>query len=274
MPDILLTLSLISFVLFLVPSDLKKYFGAFGWIFLAFSFFGMTAGYIIEFEFVYPFIAILSVPMFFITIKHCLMQDKTALQITSVAAIAFIIYALVAFINPLSEWMISSLVDNTVFALTAIGHPAAVSGWDTIISNGYSVIITFSCTPIVGIAVMIGLAAGIGDSSRQKLMASLFAVLSLVALNIIRLIFVVVAYSEQWFPYFFDLVANGYPGYESFYWAHNVIGRISFTLLGIILVGGGLILFIPAIRDFYYEILHFYFRGLKDIVQSLIRLVN
>jgi len=272
MPNILLTLSLISFVLFLAPSDLKKYFAAFGWLFLALSFFEMTTRYVTDNEFVYPFIALLSVPMFYITIKHSVMKNKTAFQMTSVAAIAFIIYSIVAFINPVSEWMIASLVDNTVFALTAIGHPAAASGWDTIISNGYSIIITVSCTPIVGIAVMIGLATGVGGNNRQKLLASLFAVLSLVTLNIIRLIFVVVAYSEQWFPYFFDSVANGYPGYESFYWAHNVIGRISFTLLGIIIVGGGLILFIPSIRDFYSEILRFYFRELKNIVYSLTKI--
>ncbi|MDD4127687.1 MAG: hypothetical protein PHV39_08380, partial [Methanomicrobium sp.] len=129
-----------------------------------------------------------------------------------------------------------------------------------------------SCTPVVGIAVMIGLATGIGGNGRQKLIASLFAVISLIALNIIRLIFVVVAYSEQWFPYFFDAVANGYPGYESFYWAHNVIGRISFTLLGIIIVGGGLTLFVPCIREFYSEILHFYYRGLKNIANRILKI--
>lgn len=272
MPDVLLILSLISFILFLAPGDLKKYFAAFGWLFLAASFFGTTIGYLAESEFVYPFIAVLSVPMFYITIKYSLLKDKIAFQITSVASIAFIIYSFVAFIHPLSEWMIASLVENTVFALTAIGHPATVSAWNTILSNGYSIIITVSCTPVVGIAVMIGLATGIGGNGRQKLIASLFAVISLIALNIIRLIFVVVAYSEQWFPYFFDAVANGYPGYESFYWAHNVIGRISFTLLGIIIVGGGLTLFVPCIREFYSEILHFYYRGLKNIANRILKI--
>lgn len=271
MPDIILTLSLISFVLFMVTSELKKYFAALGWIFLAFSFYKMAAGYLMENEFVYPFIAVLAVPVFYITIKNSLLKDKTAFQITSVAAIAFIIYSAAAFISPVSEWMIKTLVEHTVFALTAIGHPASISEWNTILSNGYRVIITFSCTPIVGIAVMLGLSAGIAGTGSQKIMASLFAVATLIALNLIRLIFVVIAYSEQWFPYFFDTVANGYQGYESFYWAHNVIGRISFTLLGILIVGGGLILFIPQIKDFYFEILHFYYRGLKNIANLVLR---
>ncbi|MBN2734548.1 MAG: archaeosortase A [Methanomicrobiaceae archaeon] len=273
----LLTLSLISFILFLAPvkfrnTDLRRYFAAFGWLFLAFSFFGTTIVYLFENEFVYPAIAVLSLPIFAITIKNCLYEDKTALQITTVATIAFIIYSLVAFIDPISDWMIAQQVDNTVSALSAIGHPASVSAWDTILSNGYIIIITFSCTPIVGMAVMLGIATGVGGTGQQKILASLFAILSLALLNIIRLIFVVVAYSEQWFPYFLDIVSNGYPGYESFYWAHNVIGRISFTLLGIIIVGGGLTFFIPTIRQFYWDILHFYYRGLKIMADSFLRI--
>jgi archaeosortase A (PGF-CTERM-specific) len=273
----LLTLSLLSFILFLAPvkfrnTDLRKYFAAFGWLFLALSFFGTTIVYLFENEFLYPVIAVLSLPIFAITIKNCLYEDKTALQITTVATIAFIIYSLVAFIDPISEWMITQQVDNTVSALSAIGYPASVSAWDTILSNGYIIIITFSCTPIVGMAVMLGIATGVGGTGQQKILASLFAILSLALLNIIRLIFVVVAYSEQWFPYFFDIVSNGYPGYESFYWAHNVIGRISFTLLGIIIVGGGLIVFIPAIRQFYWDILQFYYRDLKIMADSFLRI--
>jgi len=272
MAAILLTLSLISFILFLAPLDFKKYFAAFGWLFLGIFFVGTSALYLAENEFVYPFIALLSLPVLIITIKNCLYEDKTALQITTVASIAFLIYSVIAFIDPFSEWMIASQVENTVLALTAIGHPASVSTWDTILSNGYIIIITISCTPIVGTAVMLGLAAGVDGTRQQKLLAFLFVILSLALLNIVRLIFVVVAYSEQWFPYFLDLASNGYPGYESFYWAHNVIGRISFTLLGIVVVGGGLIVFIPAIKQFYSDILYFYYRGLKKMADSFLRI--
>ena len=88
MAAILLTLSLISFVIFLMPVDFKKYFAALGWLFLGIFFVGSSALYLTENEFVYPFIALLSLPVLIITIKNCLYEDKTALQITTVASIA------------------------------------------------------------------------------------------------------------------------------------------------------------------------------------------
>ncbi|MBP2133250.1 archaeosortase A (PGF-CTERM-specific) [Methanomicrobium sp. W14] len=268
MADLFLTLSLISFVLFTVPTGLRKYFGAFGWTFLALSFFSITASYLSENEFVYLFGALLSLPVFYVSILYSLKGDKTAFRINFVAAVAFIIYAAVAFLSPVSDFLIAAQVDNTVTALAAIGHPASASAWDTILSKGYTVIITFSCTPVLGTAVMVGLAAGAKGSSRGKFLACLFAIISLAALNIIRLIFVVVAYSDQWFPYFLDIASEGYPGYESFYWAHNVIGRISFTILGIVVAGGGMALFVPSIWEFYSEILHFYYKGIKNIADT------
>ncbi|WOF17176.1 archaeosortase A [Methanoplanus sp. FWC-SCC4] len=271
MAEILLLLSLILFALSVAPTGFRGIFAAGGWIFLAVVFFSMSFHYIFENEFVYPAAAVISVPLLFITVKGCLKNDRTALNISSVAAIAFLIYAAVALWEPLATWLIETQVENTVSALLAIGHPASVSQWDTILSNGYIVVITLSCTPVVGTAIMLGVAMGVESSKFQKIIACVFTIATLAVLNLSRLVFVVVAYSEQWFPYFLDIASNGYPGFESFYWAHNVIGRIIFTILGIVITGGGLAIVVPDVRKFYSDIITFYYSGAVEIKSTFFR---
>ena len=263
--QVFLILSLVLFVLFLVPSKFRRYFAAGGWSFLGIFFVLFSFGHVAENEFIYPVAAVLSLPLFIITIAASYSGNRTAFRITTVAAVAFIIYSVIAPNQAISEWLIRMQVDNTILALAMIGHPAAAPSWDCILSNGYGIIITFSCTPIVGTAVMLGMATGVDANMKQKIVAAGFVILSLAFLNIARLVFVVKAYSEQWFPYFTDFASGGFPGHESFFWAHNVIGRISFTFLAIILVGWGLTYFIPDLRKFYREILYFYYNGLKSI---------
>lgn len=270
MISILLMLSLISFILFLAPIEFKNYFAASGWTFLGIFFFLFSFCHIAENEYVYPLAALLSLPLFITTITASMSKDATAYRISTVAAVAFIIYSAIALNQIVSEWLIRMQVENTVFALTLLGHPVEAPSWDCILSKGYGVIITLSCTPVVGMAVMLGMASGADGNLRQKIMAAAFVILSLALLNIVRIAFVVKAYSEQWFPFFTDFT-GGLPGHESFFWAHNVIGRISFTFLAIILVGWGLMYFIPGLKAFYMEILYFYYNGLKNISKGQIR---
>jgi archaeosortase A len=265
-----LILSLVLFVLFLVPSKYKKYFAAGGWTFLGIFFVLFSFSHVTENEYIYPLAAALSIPLFVTTIAASYSGNRTAFRITTVAAVAFIIYSVIAPNQAFSEWLIRMQVDNTILALAMIGHPAEAPSWDCILSNGYGVIITLSCTPIVGTAIMLGMASGGDGNLKQKITAAGFVVLSLALLNVVRIAFVVKAYSEQWFPYFTD-ISGGFPGHESFFWAHNVIGRISFTFLAIILVGWGLTYFIPDIKEFYREILYFYYDGLKNISKGRIR---
>ncbi len=270
MIGILLILSLISFIIFLVPTKYKNYFAAGGWIFLGLFFVLFSLGHVAENEFIYPLAAVLSLPLFITTITGSFSRNETAFKITTVAAVAFIVYSIIAPNQIISEWLIKMQVDNTIFALTMIGHSAEAPSWDCILSNGYGIIITFSCTPIVGMAVMLGMASGGEADLKQKIAAAGFVIISLALLNIVRIAFVVKAYSEQWFPYFSEFASGGFPGHESFFWAHNVIGRISFTFLAIILVGWGMTYFIPDLKDFYREILYFYYEGLKKISKGQI----
>lgn len=272
MITILLVLSLASFALFLFPfpKKFRKFFAASGWSFLAVFFILFSFGHIDENEFIYPLAALLCIPLFITTITASCCGDRTAFRITTVASVAFIIYSAIALNREISDWLIRMQVDNTIFALTMLGHPAEAPSWDCILSNGYGVIITLSCTPLVGTAVMLGMATGAEGKMKQKVAAAGFVILSLALLNIVRIAFVVKAYSEQWFPFFSGFASGGYPGHESFFWAHNVIGRISFTFLAIILVGWGLTFFIPGIREFYRDILYFYYDGLKRLSKGRI----
>lgn len=269
MIEAFLIFSLVSFVMYLLPFGYRKYLAAGGWLFLGIFFVLFSLCHVAENEYIYPIAALLSIPLFITTISASIKEDKTAFRITTIAAVAFILYSVIALNQIISEWLIKMQVENTIFALTMIGHHAETPSWDCILSNGYGIIITLSCTPIVGMAVMLGLTSGGSANLKQKLAAAGFVILSLTLLNIVRIAFVVKAYSEQWFPYFTNF-AGGFPGHESFFWAHNVIGRISFTFMAIILVGWGLTYFIPDLKDFYREVLYFYYDGLRKISRGQI----
>src|SRR5512145_3398597 len=93
MIEYLVLLSCIGFLLFLVPGRHRKYAAIAGWTFIILALFANLNEYFAENNFLYPFMAILSVPFLFITAKYLLLGDERALNLSRAAAVAFIIYA-------------------------------------------------------------------------------------------------------------------------------------------------------------------------------------
>jgi archaeosortase A (PGF-CTERM-specific) len=96
---------------------------------------------------------------------------------------------------------------------------------------------------------MLGVAAAVPTSTRQKLYAFLLVAPVIYLLNIFRNVFVIIAYSDQWFPYFPEIASNGEYGFESFFWAHNVICEL-LALVALIAIAYGLFLVIPDLGTF------------------------
>jgi len=68
---------------------------------------------------------------------------------------------------------------------------------------------------------------------------------------------VIIAYTEQWFPFLPDIAGNGEFGYESFFWAHNIIAE-GLALLLLIGIAWGLFRIIPKLADFATDLVQLY----------------
>ena len=164
-----------------------------GWTFIVLTLFAMLPEFFREYNFMYPLIAALSVPFLAITIKYLLAGDERAINLSRAAAVAFLIYAPFGFTQlPLFAWLsnqlISLVVDQILWILGALNFtvsltcmnpvtqqvldPAACGSLlrDTITRNGYSVQIILGCTGIQSIAIMLGVAAAVPTTLRQKML--------------------------------------------------------------------------------------------------------
>jgi archaeosortase A (PGF-CTERM-specific) len=112
--------------------------------------------------------------------------------------------------------------------------------------NGFRTEIILACTGIQSIAIMLGVAWGVPSTARQKLAGFLLVFPTIYILNIARNVFVITAYSEQWFPYLPAIAGNGEFGYESFFWAHNVMAELG-ALIFLVALAYALFLILPEL---------------------------
>ena len=128
--------------------------------------------------------------------------------------------------------------------------------------NGYRVEIILACTGIQSIAIMLGVAAAVPTTLRQKVYAFLIVAPTIYILNLFRNVFVIIAYTDQWFPYYPQIAGNGEIGYESFFWAHNVIAEVT-ALIVLVFIAYGLFTLIPRLGTFADELYQLYFGEIR-----------
>lgn len=138
--------------------------------------------------------------------------DVTSMA-TAATALASLFYFPFAQMNFLNIWIISLVTDNVFWVLQTLGHPAEMAAWNKISLGGYQVEIILACTAIESIALFIGLIASVNAPWKKLAAAFLVSVPIIYALNIIRDVFVIVAYAYQWF------------GPNSFEIAHHTIAK-------------------------------------------------
>jgi archaeosortase A (PGF-CTERM-specific) len=263
MEEYLVLLSGIFFIAFLLPVRARKYFGMLGWAGMVLFLFAEIPYYFSINNFLYPLIAVLSVPFLAITVKYLNRENLRVMQLTRAASVAFLIYAPFAF-TPLGDWLISVVVGQVVWLLDAFGYPASLYAWNTIIRNGFRVEIILACTGIQAIAIMLGVAAAVKTTMRQKVAAFLLVVPTIYILNLIRNTAVIIAYTEQWFPYLTEIAGNGELGYESFFWAHNVFAELMALVL-LVAIAYGLFRLIPELARFATELFGLYLDEVRRV---------
>ncbi|HMK15776.1 MAG TPA: archaeosortase A, partial [Methanomicrobiales archaeon] len=124
------------------------------------------------------------------------------------------------------------------------GYPVTLLDWDLIGKAPFQIEIILACTGIQSMAIMLGVAAAVPTTLRQKVLAFLLVVPTIYILNLVRNVFVIIAYTAQWFPYLPRIASNGEYGYESFFWAHNILAEGG-ALVALIAIAYGLFVIIP-----------------------------
>jgi archaeosortase A (PGF-CTERM-specific) len=205
----------------------------------------------------YPLMAVLSLPFLYITVKYLLRDDRRAISLSRAAAVAFLIYAPFEYIPAVGDWLIGIVVGEVSFILDSLGHNVTLTDWNIIARNTLRVEIILACTGIQSIAIMLGVAAAVPTTFRQKLFAFLVVAPTIYILNLFRNVFVIMAYTEQWFPYYPEIASNGEFGYESFFWAHNVIAEL-LALVLLVAIAYGLFRVIPDLGDFADDLYQLY----------------
>lgn len=134
-------------------------------------------------------------------------------MLTSASALGALVYFPFANFAFLNTWIIGGVTSQVLWVLHYLEIPAYMKAWNMISLNGYTVEIILACTAIESIALFMGLIGAVRAPLNRLAMAFIVSVPVIYILNLIRDIFVVVAYGEQWF------------GADSFIIAHNYIAK-------------------------------------------------
>jgi archaeosortase A len=257
MIEYLVLLSCLGFLAFLVPGRHRKYAAIIGWTFIVISLFANLDEYFRENNFLYPLMAALSVPFLYITAKYLLKEDDRALNLSRAAAVAFIIYAPFGYIPAAGDWLISVVVGQIIWVLDVLHFSVSLADWNIITRNSFRVEIILGCTGIQSIAIMLGVGAAVPTTTKQKILAFLIIAPTIYFLNLLRNAFVIMAYTDQWFPYWPEVAGNGETGYESFFWAHNVIAEVT-ALIILVIIAYGLFTIIPKLGNYADDLYRMY----------------
>jgi archaeosortase A (PGF-CTERM-specific) len=257
MIEYLVLISCIGFLAFLIPGRHRKYAAIIGWTFIVLFLFAELPYYFSLNNFLYPIMAVLSVPFLVITAQFLLAEDDRAMHLSRAAAVAFLIYAPFEYIPALGDWLIGIVVGQVAGMLDALHYPVMLAEWNIISRNTFRVEIILACTGIQSIAIMLGVAAAVPTTIRQKIYAFLIITPTIYFLNLLRNVFVIIAYTEQWFPYYPEIASNGEFGYESFFWAHNVIAEL-LALVCLVFIAYGLFSIIPKLGQFADDLYQLY----------------
>ncbi len=133
---------------------------------------------------------------------------------TTATALGSLFYFPFANLPFLNQWIISAVTDNVVWTMETMGFAVETPAWDTIVYNGYTVKIILACTAIESIALFTGLIISVKAPAKRLASAFMASVPVIYGLNVLRDVFVIIAYGQQWF------------GPDSFEIAHHLIAKI------------------------------------------------
>jgi len=266
-----------------VPKRIGRYAAAAGWVLFGLYWALQTPFYFQhEHNVMYTVACLLALPATlyaaFVLVRH---GRESLMTLTRCAAIASVFYFPFQYIPALNQWLIEATANVTFAAVSALGQPAArgfsLNGYDDIIVlHGQQVQIILACTAIQSMAIFVGVTGGpilqaVGQSlgtagglratvlhNWKRWLAGLALAVPLIyALNLVRNVFVIVAFGNDWFQILPDVVAGwtGNPGpYTSFFWAHNVFAEGG-SLVALVLISYAVMSLMPELLTHLVDIL-------------------
>lgn len=262
MSDILVIAIFLSFLVFFGAGRYQNYAAIAGWSCIVLNLWSEMPAFFQENNFLYPALALLSLPFLAITAERLIRNDPVVLQLSRTAAIATVIWVPFAFIPFLHDMLISVIITLTFILVTALGHHPQLSAWDVISENGFYNQIILGCTGILAIAMMLGVVFGEKNLTvRQVAAAFLLIVPVIFFLNLLRVAVVFIAVSDTWFTGFPDPTGTGD---ANFFWAHNVVAE-AFAILFLLVLVWTLARIIPRLGIFARELVGVYWNRLRGL---------
>ena len=165
---------------------------------------------------------------------------ESLLTLSQAVAIMGVLYLPFTSIEVLGRTLIETVARQSHGMIQAAGFDAALvtepeSGYRSMLvftdSTGHQYVthIVLQCTGIGSMSIFAGLIAAIDASTVRKVQALLTAVVVIYILNLVRNVFIAVAFGQQWFQVFIDpvMMVTGFtdPGLVSFFIADRVISQ-------------------------------------------------
>jgi archaeosortase A len=259
MSDVLVIAAFISFLLFFAAGRYRKFAAIAGWACIVLNLWSELPAFFRESNFLYPALAVLSLPFLAITAERLLHEDPVILRLSRTAAIATVIYLPFALVPVLHDGLIAVVVTLAYGLITALGHHPQMAAWDVILENGFANQIILGCTGIMAIAIMLGVVFGENNlTSRQVVFGFLLVVPVIFLLNLLRVAVVFIAVSDTWFAGFPDPTGTGD---ANFFWAHNVIAE-GLALIFLLALVWTLARIIPGLGAFARALAGVYWKAL------------
>lgn len=257
MSDLLVIAAFFSFLMFFVAGKYSTFAAITGWVCIVLNLWSELPAFLKEDNFLYPALAVLSLPFLAITLERLLQKDPIVLRLSRTSAIATLIYVPFALIPVLREGLIKIVVTLVFGIITTLGHHPVLLDWDIIWEHAFANQIILGCTGILAISLMLGVVFGGDDLTlRQAVISFLVVVPSIFLVNLLRVAVVFIAVSDTWFMSFPDPTGTGD---ANFFWAHNVIaeGLAVVFLLALVWV---LVRIIPGLGTFARELPGVYYK--------------
>ncbi len=229
--------------MFIFIATKNRILGCIGWILFGIYWLTEIPNYIAVMDYFNTTIMILAFVLFTM-IGLTILKTKNLdvfLDVTAFSALSALFYFPFAIDPWLNRGIISIVADQTVALGNILGFKIERIAFNKIGLNGRYVKIILACTGIESMALFAGATLGVKADFRRRLKAFMVSVPVIYILNLLRNVFVVVAYGNEWF------------GENSFYIAHHVICKILATI-ALVLISLGVFRFLPELADLIYNL--------------------
>ncbi|WP_458185473.1 archaeosortase A [Haladaptatus sp. NG-WS-4] len=167
-------------------------------------------------------------------------RDSLFVLSRAVAAMG-VIYLPFSSVEFLREWLVEQVSYQTNAVIELLGYDpefttAEENGYHSAFiftdetGHSYYTYLVLACTGIGSMSIFGGLIAAVKAPMRRKLRAFALAVSIIWALNVVRNVFIALAFGNQWFQYFVgpitSLVGYSDPGMVSFFIADRVLSQL------------------------------------------------